>query len=323
MSKESLKSLVKELEKKYGDGSIMKLNENSKRDIDVIPTGSLSLDNALGIDGIPRGRVIEVFGAESSGKTTLSLSTIANAQKQKLTCVYVDVEHSFDIEYAKNLGVDINNVYICQPDSAEQALNIIEEFISSGEIGLVVVDSVAALTPQAEIDGEMGQQFIGLLSRIMSQALRKLTTIASKTKTTLIFVNQIRSNIGVKFGPTTTTPGGLALKFYCSVRIEMKRAAKLTKKDEVIGNRVKVKVIKNKLASPFKETEFDILYGKGISLESDVVSYGIKLGVLKKEGTSIIYNDIKIGRGNESAKTFLETNKDVLDKIINDIKKKK
>ena len=318
----NLKNIIKELEKKYGEGVVMKINENTKRDIETIPTGSISLDDALGINGIPRGRIIEVFGAESSGKTTLCLNIVAEAQKKNLVCAYIDAEHSFDIDYARNIGVDVSSLYISQPDSGEQALGIVQTFVDSGEFGLIVIDSVAALTPQAEIDGEMGQQFIGLQSRLMSQALRKLTAIASKTKTTIIFVNQIRSNIGVKWGPTTTTPGGMALKFYCSVRIELKRAAKLLKGDEAIGNRVKIKVVKNKLSSPFKETEFDIIFGKGISLESDVINFGLKIGVLTKEGTSIMYGKEKIGRGLESAKTFLEEKQELLQEIIKSIKEK-
>jgi len=322
MSKETLKALIKDLEKKYGEGAVLKINENTKRDIETIPTGSISLDDALGIGGLPRGRIIEIFGAESSGKTTLCLNTVAEAQKKKLVCAYIDAEHSFDIDYARNIGVDVSSLYISQPDSGEQALGIVQTFVDSGEFGLIVVDSVAALTPQAEIDGEMGQQFIGLQSRLMSQALRKLTAIASKTKTTIIFVNQIRANIGVKWGPTTTTPGGMALKFYCSVRIELKRAAKLMKGDDAIGNRVKLKVVKNKLSSPFKETEFDIMFGKGVSLGSDVVNFGIRLGVLTKEGSSIMFNKEKIGRGLESAKTFLEEKPELLQEIIKTIKEK-
>jgi len=322
MSKVSLKEVIKDLEKKYGEGAVLKINEKTKRDIDIIPTGSISLDDALGIGGIPRGRIIEIFGAESSGKTTLALDIVSQAQKLKLTCAYIDAEHSFDLDYARNIGVDLSSVYISQPGSGEQALDIVDSFNSTGEFGLIVIDSVAALTPQAEIDGEMGHQFIGLQSRLMSQALRKLTAIASRTNTAIIFINQIRSNIGVKWGPTTTTPGGMALKFYCSIRIELKRAAKLMKGEEAIGNRVKLKVVKNKLATPFKETEFDIIFGKGISIETDAINFGLKNGVLTKEGTSILFNNEKIGRGVESAKTFLEEKPELLEEIIKTIKQK-
>ena len=322
MSKDSIKNIIKELEKKYGEGTVMKFSDKRTIDIETIPTGSISLDYALGIGGIPRGRIVEIFGPESSGKTTLALSVIANAQKQGIQCAFVDAEHSLDPDYARNIGVDLKQMYISQPSSGEQALDVVEGFVRSGEIGLIIVDSVAALTPQAEIDGTMGQVHIGLQARLMSQALRKLTAIASKSKTTIIFVNQIRMMIGVKWGNPETTSGGTALKFYISIRIEVRRAAKLKKEEEIIGNRVKVKIAKNKLSAPFKMTEFDIIFNKGISLEGDVVNYGLKQEVIKKEGISLVYNKEKIGRGIESAKTYLESNPNILESIIKSIHEK-
>lgn len=317
----NLKAAIKELEKKYGKGTVMTLDNDNIVSIDAIPTGSVSLDYCLGIGGIPRGRIVEIYGPESSGKTTLALGILAQAQKQGLTCAFIDAEHALDPGYAKNIGVDLKKMYISQPNSGEQALDIVENFVKTGEVGIIVVDSVAALTPQAEIDGEMGQIHIGLQARLMSQALRKLTAITAQKKTTIIFVNQIRMNIGIKWGNPETTPGGVALKFYSSVRIEIRRAAKLTKKDELIGNRAKIKIAKNKLAAPFKITELDIIFNKGVSLETDVVNFGLKQEVLKREGISIVYNDEKIGRGVDTAKNYLEKNPDILEKIIVDIKK--
>ncbi len=318
----NLKEIIKDLEKKYGEGTVIKFTDRRTIDIETIPTGSISLDYALGIGGIPRGRIIEIFGPESAGKTTLALSIVAQAQKKGLQCAFVDAEHSLDPDYARNIGIDLSKMYISQPNSGEQALDIVEGFVKSGEIGLVVIDSVAALTPQAEIDGVMGQHHIGLQARLMSQALRKLTAIASKTKTTILFVNQIRMMIGVKWGNPETTAGGVALKFYTSQRIEVRRAAKLTKQEEIIGNRVKVKVAKNKLAAPYKTTEFDIIFNKGISLESDLINFGIKQNVITKEGISLIFQNEKLGRGLESSKTFLESRPDLVELIINSIKKK-
>ena len=316
-----LKTAIKDLEKKYGKGTVMTLDGDHIIKIDTIPTGSVSLDYCLGIGGIPRGRIIEIYGPESSGKTTLALSVVAEAQKKGLTCAFVDAEHSLDPEYAKNIGIDLSKMYISQPDSGEQALDIVENLVKSGEISLIVVDSVAALTPQAEIDGEMGHMYIGLQARLMSQALRKLTGIAAKSKTSIIFVNQIRMNIGVKWGNPETTPGGIALKFYTSVRIEIRRAAKLTKKDDIIGCRARVKIAKNKLAAPFKTTEIDIIFSKGVSLETDAINFGLKQEVLTKEGNSIFYKKEKIGRGTDSAKEYLEKEPKVLESILNDIKK--
>jgi recombination protein RecA len=314
----NLKEIIKELERKYGEGTIMKFSD-VKTNVDVIPTGSISLDHALGVGGIPRGRIIEIYGPESSGKTTLALSIISQAQKKKLKCAFVDAEHSLDPDYAKNIGVDLTNLFISQPNSGEQALDVVEGFVKSGEIGLVVVDSVAALTPQAEIDGDMGQAHIGLQARLMSQAMRKLTALTSRSNTSIIFINQIRMKIGIKWGNPETTSGGTALKFYTSARIEVRRAAKLTKSEEIIGNRVKVKIAKNKLAAPFKEVEFDIIFGKGISYETDVLNYGIKVGVIKKEGISLFYKDKKLGRSVETSRQFLEGNKDLVVEIVKSI----
>lgn len=322
MERESLANIIKNLEKKYGEGTVMKFTDRRTTDIETIPTGSISLDYALGIGGIPRGRIIEIFGPESSGKTTLALSIIAQAQKKGIQCAFIDAEHSLDPDYSKNIGVDLSKMLISQPNSGEQALDIVENFVKSGEIGLIVVDSVAALTPQAEIDGVMGQAHIGLLARLMSQALRKLTAIAAQTKTTIIFVNQIRMAIGVKWGNPEVSTGGVALKFYTSQRIEIRRAAKLKKEEEIIGNRVKVKVAKNKLASPFKTTEFDIIFNKGISLESDVLNFGIKKEVIKKEGIVLMFGKEKLGRGLESAKIFLESKPEMVKEIIKAIKEK-
>jgi recombination protein RecA len=318
----NLNEIIKELTKKYGEGTVMKYTDKKIVNIEIIPTGSISLDYALGVGGIPRGRIIEIFGPESSGKTTLALSIIAQAQKKNIQCAFVDAEHSLDPDYAKNIGVDLSKMFISQPSCGEQALDVVEGLVKSGEIGLIVIDSVAALTPQAEIDGVMGQAHIGLLARLMSQALRKLTALASKTKTTIIFVNQIRMSIGVKWGNPEVSTGGVALKFYTSMRIEVRRAAKLKKQEDIIGNRVKIKVAKNKLAAPFKTTEFDIIFNKGISLENDILNFGLKKEVIKKEGISLLFENEKLGRGLENAKTFLESRPDLVEKIINAIKEK-
>ena len=322
MGKEGLANIIKELEKKYGEGTVMKFTDRKTIDIETISTGSISLDYALGIGGIPRGRIIEIFGPESSGKTTLALSIIAQAQKKGIQCGFVDAEHSLDPDYSKNIGVDLSKMLISQPNSGEQALDIVEGFVKSGEVGLIVIDSVAALTPQAEIEGVMGQMHIGLQARLMSQALRKLTALASKTKTTIIFINQIRMMIGVKWGNPETTSGGTALKFYSSQRIEIRRAAKLKKVEEIIGNRVKVKIAKNKLAAPFKTTEFDIIFNKGISYESDVLNYGLKKEVIQKEGITLLFEKEKLGRGLENAKVFLENHPEIVEKIVKIIKEK-
>jgi len=318
----NLKEVIKELTKKYGEGTVMKFTDKKIANIETISTGSISLDYILGIGGIPRGRIIEVFGPESSGKTTLALSIISQAQKKNLQCAFIDAEHSLDPDYARNIGVDLSKLFISQPNSGEQALDIVENIVKSGEIGLVVIDSVAALTPQAEIDGVMGQTHIGLQARLMSQAMRKLTAITARSNTSILFVNQTRMRIGIKWGNPETTTGGTALKFYTSVRIEVRRAAKLTKQEEIIGNRVKVKIAKNKLAAPFKTTEFDIIFGKGISFESDLINFGVKHNVITKKGNSLLYKDEKLGRGLESSKAFLESRPDLVEKIVNSIKKK-
>jgi len=321
-----LKDVIKSLEKKYGEGTLIKCDSNKKVNIETITTRSISLDDALGIGGIPVGRIIEIYGPESSGKTTLCLTIVAEAQKMKKQCAYIDAEHSLDLDYAKNLGVNLKELYLSQPNSGEQALETVEQLVRTNEIGVIVVDSVAALTPQAEIDGEMGKQHIGLQARLMSQALRKLTAIAAQTKTTIIFINQIRMKIGVIYGSPEVTTGGTALKYYCSMRIEIRRAAKLKKgnegSEEIVGNRTVVKVVKNKLAAPFKTTTFDIYYNKGISIASDVISFGLIKKILRKEGTSIYFGEEKLGRSAERAREYLEENKPTLEKIIFAIKNK-
>ncbi len=315
MTKNKLSFIIKELEKRYGEGIVMKYNDKTKIDIEVISTGSISLDNALGIGGIPRGRIIEIFGSESSGKTTLALHIIVEAQKKGLNCAFIDAEHSLDIYYAEKIGVNIKELYIIQSDSGEQALDVVEALVKSDEINVIVVDSVAALTPQAEIDGEMGHSFIGLQARLMSQALRKLTAITSKSQTTIVFVNQTRVKIGMTWGNPITTPGGTALKFYASMRIEIKRTAKLKKNNEFFGNRTSVKVVKNKLAAPFKITEFDILFGEGISYENDLINFGLLHKILKKKGNTVFFEKQKLGVGMENARNFLKENLTIRDKI--------
>ena len=313
---------VKEIQEKYGEGSIMKLGEVGRVDVDVISTGSLSLDLALGVGGVPRGRIIEVFGPESSGKTTLALHIVAEAQKKGGLAAFVDAEHALDPEYAKKIGVKINDLLISQPDTGEQALEIVESLIRSGSIDVIVIDSVAALTPQAEIEGEMSQQHMGLQARLMSHALRKLTAIVGKSRTVVIFINQIRMQIGVFFGNPETTPGGKALKFYSSVRIDIRRAAQIKKGEEVIGNRVKVKIVKNKVAPPFRTAEFDIFYNQGISPEAEIINLGEKYEVVKKSGASYAFGSVKLGHGFDSARKYLQDNKKVMDEIKKKIKEK-
>ena len=313
-----LDEIIEEIREKFGEGAIMRLGEAKRVDVDVIPSGSISLDLALGVGGVPRGRIIEIFGPESSGKTTLALHILANAQKLGGKGAFVDAEHALDPEYAKRLGVDVENLLISQPDTGEDALNILETLVRSGAISCVVVDSVAALTPRAEIEGEMGAQFIGLQARLMSQALRKLTALADRTKTTIIFINQIRSQIGM--GPvmrmeSTTTPGGRALKFYSSIRIEVKRVGQIKKGEEVIGSRVKAKVVKNKVAPPFKVAEFDIYYNEGISKEADLINTGLKYGVISRSGNTLSFEGKRLGVGIENAKKFLKENPDLAEKI--------
>ncbi len=299
---------VKEIQEKYGEGSIMKLGDAKKVDVDVIPTGSISLDIALGVGGIPRGRVIEVYGPESSGKTTLALHLVAEVQKMGGVAAYVDAEHALDPEYAKRIGVKVQDLLISQPDTGEQGLEIVEMLVKSGGISLIVVDSVAALTPRAEIEGEMDQQHVGLQARLMSHALRKLAGISAKTNTTILFINQIRQKIGIMFGNPETTTGGLALKFYSSVRIEIRRSAQIQSGEKIIGNRVKVKVVKNKVAAPFRTCEFDILYNEGISAQADVINAGVQYGIVEKQGSWYSYNNAKLGQGMEGSRTYLKEN---------------
>lgn len=311
---------VKELQEKYGEGSIMRLGEVKKVDIGVISTGSISLDLSLGVGGIPRGRVIEVYGPESSGKTTLALHVVSEAQKMEGVAAYVDAEHALDPEYAKKIGVKIDELLISQPDTGEQALDIVESLVKSGGIDVIVVDSVAALTPRAEIEGEMDQQHVGAQARLMSHALRKLTAIVAKSNTSVIFINQLRQKIGIIFGNPETTPGGLALKFYSSVRIEVRRAAQIQASEKIIGNRVKIKIVKNKVAPPFRTCEFDILYNEGISRHSDIVNAGVKYGVLAKAGAWYNYNGQKLGQGMEGSRQFLKENPKLEKEIVTKIK---
>ncbi len=317
----SVAQVVDEIKQKFGDGMIMKLGDVKKVDVEVVPTGSVSLDIALGIGGVPRGRVIEVYGPESSGKTTLSLHIVANAQKKGGAAAFIDAEHALDPEYAKRIGVNIEELLISQPDSGEQALDIVETLVRSNAVDIIVVDSVAALVPRAEIEGEMGDSHMGLQARLMSQALRKLTAIISKTNATVIFINQLRMKIGVVFGNPETTTGGQALKFYSSLRLEVRRAAQIKKGDEVVGNRVKVKVVKNKVAPPFKIAEFDIMYNEGISVSGDAIDTGVTYGVVKKSGNSYSYGDEKLGVGRETAKKYLRENPKTLEKIMKEILK--
>lgn len=312
-----LQDLIESLQSKFGEGSIMKLDDHrATMKVETIPTGSFSLDAALGVQGLPKGRIIEIFGPEMSGKTTLALSVIAQAQKKGGKCAFIDAEHALDPDYAKRIGVKTSELLISQPDSGEEALQILENLTRSGIISIVVVDSVAALTPRAEIEGEIGDQQIGLQARLMSQALRKITSIASKSDTIIIFINQIRSQIGtVMWGNPETTPGGRALKFYASVRLDIRRIAQIKKGEEVVGNRVKVKVVKNKVAAPFKIAEFDILYGKGISYENDIINSGLKVGVVTKSGNTLSFSGEKLGVGQDAARQRLEEDKKLLKDI--------
>jgi len=316
---DNLVSVVEEIKERFGEGMIMRLGEVKKVDVESIPTGAISLDIALGIGGIPRGRIVEVYGPESSGKTTLALHIVANAQKTKGAAAFVDAEHALDPEYARKIGVNIDDLLISQPDTGEQALDIVETLVRSGAVSIVVVDSVAALVPKAEIEGEMGDQHMGRQARLMSQALRKLTAIVARTNVTVIFINQIRMKIGVMFGNPETTTGGQALKFYSSVRLEVRRAAQIKKGEEVVGNRVKVKVVKNKVAPPFKTTEFDIMYNEGISRAGDLIDTGVKYDVIKKSGNSYSYGEEKLGVGREKAKAFLRENPKVVEKVTSEI----
>ncbi len=311
-------ALLRDIQAKFGEGAIMKLGEAPKVDVGVVPTGSIGLNAALGVGGLPRGRIVEIFGPESSGKTTLTLHVIAEAQKLGGICAFVDAEHAMDPEYAKKLGVNINELLISQPDNGEQALEIAESLVRSGQIDVLVIDSVAALTPKDEIEGDMGAQHVGKQARLMSQALRKLTGIAHKSKTVIIFINQIRMQIGVMFGNPETTPGGKALKFYSSVRIDIRKIAQIKKGDDVVGARTKVKIVKNKVAAPFKTTEFDIMYNEGISREGELLALGEKFKLVgKSSGSVYVYGEEKLGRGYDAARTFLRENK----KVANDLTK--
>jgi len=312
---EDLQEAVEEIKQRFGEGAIMKLKEVRAVDVDTIPTGSISLDLALGVGGVPRGRVIEIYGPESSGKSTLALHICAEAQKKGGAAAFIDAEHALDPDYGRRIGVKVDDLLISQPDSGEQALQIVETLVRSGKIDIIVVDSVAALTPKTEIAGEIGDQFIGLQARLMSQALRKLSGVVAKTKTVVIFLNQTRMKIGVMFGNPETTPGGLALKFYASVRIDLRRIAQIKQGEQIIGSRIKAKIVKNKVAAPFKIAEFDIYYNEGISYLGDILNIGIKKGIIKKAGSWLQYENTKLGQGVEGAKKYLKENPAIVKKI--------
>ncbi len=311
----ALEAALGQIEKQYGKGSVMKLGDTAHMQVETIPTGSLSLDIALGAGGVPKGRVVEIYGPESSGKTTVALHMVAEVQKRGGIAGFIDAEHALDPVYARNIGVDIDNLYISQPDNGEQALEITETMVRSGAVDIVIVDSVAALVPKAEIDGDMGDSHVGLHARLMSQALRKLTAVISKTNCVVIFINQLREKVGVMFGNPETTTGGRALKFYSSVRLDVRRIEALKQGGEIIGNRTRVKVVKNKIAPPFKEAEFDIMFGQGISTVGDILDLAANCGVVVKSGSWYAYNDAKIGQGRENAKQFLRDNPDACQEI--------
>ncbi len=339
-----LEDTLKSIQTKFGEGSIMKFGDSPRVDVNVIPTGSIGLDMALGVGGIPRGRIIEIFGPESSGKTTLSLHIVAEAQRLGGVCAYIDAEHAMDPEYTKKLGVNINNLLISQPDNGEQALEIVESLVRTGKIDVIVIDSVAALTPKDEIEGDMGAYHVGKQARLMSQALRKLTAIVARSKTVVIFINQIRMQIGVMFGNPETTPGGKALKFYTSVRLDIRKIAQIKKGEEIVGSRTRVKIVKNKVAAPFKQTEFDIIYNEGISREGEIMALGEKFKIIEKTGNSYFHTPsralkedarhdsaesdkvekLKLGVGYDSTRTFLKDkeNKKIADQILKEILKK-
>ena len=319
---EALKAALSQIERSYGKGSIMKLGDQEGLEIPSISTGSLGLDIALGIGGLPRGRIVEVYGPESSGKTTLALHVVAESQKTGGTCAFVDAEHALDPAYAKKIGVDIDNLIISQPDSGEQALEIADTLVRSGAIDVLVVDSVAALVPKAELEGDMGDQHVGLQARLMSQALRKLTASVSRSNALVIFINQIRMKIGVMFGNPETTTGGNALKFYSSVRLDIRRIGSIKDKETIIGNETRVKVVKNKVAPPFKTVDFDIMYNQGISKEGEIIELGIQADIIEKSGSWYSYNDNKIGQGKENARAWLKSNPDTAEEIITKIKSK-
>lgn len=319
-SSEGIRNALEAIRTKFGEDSIMKLGEKPKVNVNAIPTGSLGLDWALGIGGMPRGRIIEVFGPESSGKTTLALHVVAEAQKLGGVCAYIDAEHAMDPEYAGRLGVKVNDLLISQPDTGEQALEIVDSLIRTNKMDVVIIDSVAALTPKAEIEGDMGAHHVGTQARLMSQALRKLTAIVAKSKTVVIFINQIRMQIGVMFGNPETTPGGKALKFYSSVRLDIRRIAQIKKGEEIMGGRVRVKVVKNKVAAPFKQTEFDLMYNEGISQEGEIIALGEKMNLLTKSGSSYSYGEEKLGRGYDATRQFLRDNPKVKADILTKIR---
>ncbi len=321
MDKErALAAALSQIEKNYGKGSVMKLGQRQEMNIEAIPTGSLGLDVALGIGGIPKGRIIEIFGPESSGKTTLTLHIIAEAQKKGGTCAFIDAEHALDPVYAKKVGVNTDELIISQPDTGEQALEITDTLVRSGAVDLVVIDSVAALVPKAEIDGEMGDSHMGLQARLMSQALRKLTASISRTNCVVIFINQIRMKIGVMFGSPETTTGGNALKFYASIRMDIRRIGSIKDKEEVVGNQTRVKVVKNKVAPPFRTVDFDIMYGSGISREGEIIDIGVKYDFIEKSGSWFSYGDIRIGQGRENAKQYMKDNPAVAEELSEKIK---
>ena len=316
----ALDAALSQIERAFGKGSIMRLGQNTNIDIEAVSTGSIGIDIALGIGGLPKGRIIEIYGPESSGKTTLALSVIAQSQKKGGTCAFIDAEHALDPSYAKKIGVDIENLLISQPDAGEQALEIADTLVRSGAIDVLVVDSIAALVPKAELEGEMGDSHMGLQARLMSQALRKLTATISRSNTLVIFINQIRMKLGVMFGNPETTTGGNALKFYASVRMDIRRIGAIKDKDDVIGNQTRVKIVKNKVAPPFKTVDFDIMYGEGISKTGELIDLGVKAGIVDKAGAWFSYNGEKIGQGRENAKIFLKEHPEVADEIENKIR---
>jgi recombination protein RecA len=318
----AIDAAIAQIKTKFGDEAIMKLGDTPRVDIDTVPSGSIGLDWALGIGGYPRGRIIEIFGPESSGKTTLTLHAISEAQKKGGICAFIDAEHALDPEYAKKIGVKLDELLISQPDTGEQALEIVESLVRSGKIDLIVIDSVAALTPKDEIESDMGSYQVGKQARLMSQALRKLTAIVAKSKTIVVFINQIRMQIGVMFGNPETTTGGKALKFYTSVRLDIRRIAQIKKGEEVVGGRHRVKVVKNKVAAPFRTTEFDLMYNEGISREGEIIALGEKLGVISKSGSSYAWGEEKLGRGYDATRTFLRENRKIANEILKEIKKR-
>lgn len=315
-----LQAAISKIEKNYGKGSIMKLGDRAVEQVDTISTGSIALDSALGVGGFPKGRIIEIYGPESSGKTTLAIHAIAESQKNGGLAAFIDAEHAFDSNYAKKLGVDVNNLYISQPDNGEQALEIADNLISSGAVDIIVIDSVAALTPKSEIDGEMGDSKMGLHARLMSQALRKMTATISKTKCCCIFINQLRDKIGVMFGSPETTTGGNALKFYSSIRLDIRRIQAIKDGETNIGNRVRVKIVKNKVAPPFRQVEFDLLFGQGISKMGEMVDIGVDAGIIKKSGSWFSYGETKLGQGREAVKQLLADNPELQEEITAQIK---